>query len=51
MDVLHGPYIEGRQRRSKASAWTIVASISEPAMDSLRWKARNVPYITALFAC
>ena len=49
MDVLHGPYIEGRQLR--ASAWTIVASISEPAMDRLRWKARNVPYITSLFAC
>jgi len=51
MDVLHGPYIEGRARHSKASMWTIVRSISEPAMDSLRWKARNVPYITGLFAC
>jgi len=51
MDVLYGPYIEGRARRSKASTWTIVRSISEPAMDKLRWKARNVPYITGLFAC
>jgi hypothetical protein len=51
MDVLHGPYIEGRELRLKASAWTIVRSISEPAMDRLRWKARNVPYITCLFAC
>jgi hypothetical protein len=51
MDVLHGPYIEGRQLRFKASTWAIVSSIAEPAMDSLRWKARNVPYITGLFAC
>lgn len=51
MDVLHGPYIEGRKRRSKASAWTAVSSFCEPAMDSIRWKARNVPYVTCLFAC
>lgn len=51
MDVLHGPYIEGRKRRAKASTWTAVNSICEPAMDRIRWKARNVPYITCLFAC
>ena len=51
MDVLHGPYIEGRERQSKTSARAIVGSIARPAMDRLRWKARNVPYITCLFAC
>jgi len=50
MDVLHGPYIEGRERQLKASTWSIVASIAEPTVDRLRWKARNVPYITGLFA-
>ncbi len=48
MDVLHGPYIEGR---AEASTWKLVNSVSGPAMDRLRWKARNVPYITGLFAC
>jgi hypothetical protein len=51
MDVLHGPYIEGRKRHARASTWTAINSICEPVMDRIRWKARNVPYITGLFAC
>lgn len=51
MDVLHGPYIEARKRRAKPSAWMVVNSICEPVMDSIRWKARNVPYFTGLIAC
>lgn len=53
MDVLHGPYIEGRGKQATAFAvaWAIVPAIAGPAVDALRWKARNVPYVTSLFAC
>jgi hypothetical protein len=50
MDVLHGPYIEGRSVSYPAIAlnrfWTPVRE----AADSFRWKARNVAYFASVIA-
>jgi hypothetical protein len=51
MDVLHGPYIEGRvvARTSFAAQrpWQPLLS----AAEGLRWKARNVVYLTSVIGC
>jgi hypothetical protein len=50
MDVLHGPYIEGRNVSRAAIAlnrfWTPVRE----AADGFRWKARNVAYFASVIA-
>jgi len=50
MDVLHGPYIEGRNVSYPAIAlnrfWTPVREVA----DGFRWKARNVAYFASVIA-
>jgi hypothetical protein len=50
MDVLHGPYIEGRNVSYPAIAlnrfWTPVRETT----DGFRWKARNVAYFASVIA-
>ena len=50
MDVLHGPYIEGRNVSHPAIAlnwfWTRVRE----AADGFRWKAWNVAYFASVIA-
>lgn len=50
MDVLHGPYIEGRSVPHPAMAlqrfWTPVRE----AADGFNWKARNVAYFASIIA-
>jgi hypothetical protein len=49
MDVLYGPYIEGRARTTNiASVWAPARSIAGRVMDRLNWKARNIVYLAAL---
>jgi hypothetical protein len=48
MDVLHGPYIEGR------SAEPVLRSIAKPLapiIDHLRFKLRGMAYLTAIVGC
>ncbi|SDS17910.1 hypothetical protein [Bradyrhizobium canariense] len=47
MDVLYGPYIEGRATFSAAQFWQPVHA----AADRLGWKARNVIYFASVIAC
>jgi hypothetical protein len=48
MDVLHGPYIEGRvDARSAERLWQPLQS----ATEALQWKARNVVYLTSVIGC
>ena len=50
MDVLHGPYVGGRNVSHPAIAlnrfWTPVRE----AADGFRWKARNVAYFASVIA-
>ena len=50
MDVLYGPYLEGRARarvrRSAERFWQPVRSVA----DRLRWKARGMVYLAAVVA-
>jgi hypothetical protein len=48
LDVLHGPYIQGR---SGIRAGVSVRRFWTPAVDRLRWKARNVIYLAAIVCC
>ena len=51
MDVLHGPYIEGRNTVNPAMA--ALARFWRPAREAaedLRWKARNVAYFASVIA-
>ena len=47
MDVLYGPYIEGRATLSAARFWKPVHA----AADRLGRKARNVIYFVSVIAC
>lgn len=51
MDVLYGPYIEGRNARPAAirtrPAWKPAHSFA----DQLRWKARHMIYLASIVAC
>jgi hypothetical protein len=51
MDVLYGPYVEGRASGlASVSAdrfWKPVHS----AVNRLRWKARNIVHLASLIAC
>jgi hypothetical protein len=49
MDVLHGPYIEGRARPKTPARRLLVRT---PAIfDRFRWNTRNVIYLTSIIAC
>ena len=50
MDVLHGPYLEGRKGPSHtllSARFQAIACLAE----QLRWKARNIMYVTSLVPC
>jgi hypothetical protein len=49
MDVLYGPYIQGRaKRRVDLSAFWEPA---QAAADRLRWKGRSMIYLASIIAC
>jgi hypothetical protein len=50
MDVLHGPYLEERKAPSHRRLSTRFQAIAHLA-DQLRWKARNIMYVTSLVPC
>jgi hypothetical protein len=51
IDVLYGPYVEGR------AGWSAGLSVDRfwkpvhSALDRYRWKASNIVYLTSLIAC
>ncbi len=49
-DVLHGPYIEGRNRRRIQGAAGLMPVAINSLADRLRWRARNMVYLAALVA-
>jgi hypothetical protein len=49
MDVLHGPYIEGRNVSHSAALTRLWTPIRESA-NGFRWKARNVAYFASVIA-
>jgi hypothetical protein len=51
MDVLYGPYIEGRESQLPVSLSARLTSTASMAIDRLRCKARNIVYVTSLVAC
>ena len=50
MDVLHGPYIEGRNVSYSAIALNRFWTPAREAADGFRWKARNVAYFASVIA-
>jgi hypothetical protein len=44
MDVLHGPYVEQRDRETKLILAPLIA-------DYFRWRARSMIYLTSIIAC
>ena len=49
MDVLHGPYIEGRvQPRIVAAMFDPVRPAIEAVMARINWRARGVVYLAAM---
>lgn len=48
-DVLHGPYIEGRERtRVFAATLSFARAVGEAFVEHLNWKARNAIYLASL---
>ena len=49
MDVLHGPYIEGRaQPRSVAAIRDPARALVDAVIERLNWQARHVIYLASL---
>jgi hypothetical protein len=49
MDVLYGPYLQGRtKRRVDISAFLVPV---QSAADRLRWKSRGMIYVASVIAC
>ena len=48
MDVLHGPYIEGRNTQP---ALRMIAKPWLPIVDRLRFKLRGMIYLASIVAC
>ena len=48
MDVLYGPYIEGRNTQSVLS---IIAKPLLPIIDRMRFKLRGMVYLASIAAC
>ena len=51
MDVLHGPYIEGRMVADAGIATERLWQPLHSVADALRWKARNVVYLASVIGC
>ena len=47
MDVLHGPYIEGRNTESVLD---IIATALAPVIDRLRYRLRGMIYLASIVA-
>ena len=48
-DVLHGPYIEGRERtRPFAATFNFARAIGEAMIEHLNWKVRDAVYLASL---
>jgi hypothetical protein len=48
MDVLHGPYIEGRNTRP---VLPIIVKPLQPIVDRLRFRLRGMVYLASIVAC
>jgi hypothetical protein len=48
MDVLHGPYIEGRNSRP---VLPIILKPLQPIVDRLRFSLRGMVYLASIVAC
>lgn len=48
MDVLHGPYIEGRNSRP---VLPIILKPLQPIVDRLRFRLRGMVYLASIVAC
>ena len=48
MDVLYGPYIEGRNTQSVLN---IIAKPMLPIIDRMRFKLRGMVYLASIAAC
>jgi hypothetical protein len=51
MDVLYGPYLEGRAGRRVRLSTGRFLKLAHSAADRLRWKARGMVYVTSIIAC
>jgi hypothetical protein len=47
MDVLHGPYVESFEQRDREKKRILAPVIA----DYVRWRARNMIYLTSIIAC
>ena len=48
-DVLHGPYIEGRERTGVFAATFVFArAVAEAFVEHLNWKVRDAVYLASL---
>jgi hypothetical protein len=48
-DVLHGPYIEGRERtHAFAATFVFARAVGEAMIEHLNWKARDAVYLASL---
>jgi hypothetical protein len=50
MDVLYGPYIERRFNRPPVRVQSHLRILIDRTLDDLRWKARNIVYLTSIVA-
>jgi hypothetical protein len=48
-DVLHSPYIKGSDRREGVVMKRL--AMAPATADRLRWRARNMIYLTSIIAC
>jgi hypothetical protein len=51
MDVLYGPYLEGRTGRHVRLSTGLFWQPLHSAVDRLRWKARGMVYLASVIAC
>jgi hypothetical protein len=51
MDVLYGPYLEGRTGRRVRLSTGLFWQPLHSAVDRLRWKARGMVYLASVIAC
>ena len=51
MDVLYGPYLEGRAARRVHLSTQRFWKPMQSAVDRLRWKARGMVYLASVIAC